>query len=240
MNHEEKFTKLGKISKLYLFFLKKLVVFKFLFRKLNWVLIYGPPRTGTTLLSEIASFESKFMIVDIGLQLMRVFPENSKWPSSSRSSLYNLVYLNLLKNSHEGTWFCLNRFNRPYDFVLKQAALRIKDYNYLVKIFGPPSKIYFCIREPSAYRISHLKKFSQPSHIEDDYLRSLKAYEKIGGTVVDYSCGYSLEDYEIIMFGQRKSLPLEVSHKHYKLKESNLTRVYENFKTKNFDFFASP
>lgn len=240
MNIKDKFTELGRLDKLYLFILKKFIILKFLFGKLNWILIYGPPRTGTTLLSEIAAYESKFMIVDVGLQLMRVYPENSKWQPAIRNRLYNFIYLNLLSNSHEGTWFCYNRFKRPYDFVLKQAALRIEDYNYLVKLFGAPKKTYFCVREPSAYSTSHLKKFSKPSYINDDYLRSLIAYEKIGGTVVDYSCTFSLEDYENIIFGKKKSLPIKVAHKNYQLKKSNLTHEYKNFKKKNIDFFASP
>ena len=216
MNNKYKFTELGRLDKSYLFILKKFVIFKFIFRKLNWILIYGPPRTGTTLLSEIAAFESKFMIVDVGLQLMRVYPENSKWPLAIRNRLYNFIYLNLLSNSHEGTWFCHNRFSRPYDFVLKQAALRIEDYNYLVKMFGAPKKTYFCVREPSAYSSSHLKKFSKPSYIKDDYLRSLIAYDKIGGTIVDYSCSFSLEDYENIVFGKknlfRSKLPIKITN----------------------------
>lgn len=231
--NQKPFSKLNLLNKTLRSCYKIQVFFKFLIDNVNWVLVYGPPRTGTSLLSRLLSFNSKFMIVDVGLHLVRKYPKASNWDSRLALKYYNKTYLNLLFQSHEGTWFYKKPFSRPIDLVIKQAALRVNDYELLCQFFGAPQRKIFCIREPSSYCISHLKKFNKPENVHNDYERAIAAYDKIGGEIVDYSSSLDLHAYEKILFGKVQNIPIKLKYKEYLQSESSLKPLYDEFKRKN-------
>jgi hypothetical protein len=214
------------------------VFYKFLINNVNWVLVYGPPRTGTSLLSRLLSFNSKFMIVDVGLHFARKYPKAANWDPKLALKYYHKTYLNLLYHSHEGTWFYKKPFTRPIDIVIKQAALRVEDYELLCQFFGPPKRKIFCIREPSSYCSSHLKKFNKPNNVYEDYERAIDAYNKIGGEIVDYSSSLDLYSYEKILFGKILGIPTTLKYKVYPNSESSLKPIYDEFKRKNKSFIS--
>ena len=61
------FADLNILRKSLRFLYKTNTLRKFFFSRINWVLIYGPPRTGTSLLARLLSYQSKSMFVDVGL-----------------------------------------------------------------------------------------------------------------------------------------------------------------------------
>jgi hypothetical protein len=237
--NQNPFLSLSFASKVLRSIYKLQVGFKFLINNINWVLVYGPPRTGTSLLSRLLSYNSKFMIDDVGLHLIRKYPEAANWSSELSLRYYENTYFNLLCQSHEGTWFYKKPFLRPIDIVIKQASLQEKDYKLLCSFFGSPRKKYFCIREPSGYCSSHLKKFDQPNNVIEDYERAIVAYDKIGGEIIDYSSSLDLHTYEKILFGKILGIPTKLKYKEHPISESSLMPLYDEFKRKNKSFISS-
>lgn len=233
------FTDLNYSKRLLRSILKAKVITKFFFSKINWVLVYGPPRTGTSLLARLLSYQSKFLIVDVGLHFARKYPENVNWDERLSLSYYEKIYFNLLVNSHEGSWFNCKSFSRPIDLVIKQAALRPEDYYLLCHVFGLPSRKLFCIREPSSYSQSHKQKFNQPDNIDNDYLFSLKTYDMIGGEIIDYNSNLDLPTYENILFGRKVNIPTSLNFNRHKKVETKLEVKYIEFKRKNISYFAT-
>jgi len=233
------FTDLSYSKRILRSVLKAKVITKFLIGNINWVLVYGPPRTGTSLLARLLSYQSKFLFVDVGLHFARKYPESSNWDKRLSLSYYEKIYFNLLVNAHEGSWFYQKSFSRPIDLVIKQAALRPADYHLLCHAFGLPTRKLFCIREPSSYSLSHKKKFNQPDNIEDDYLFSLKTYEEIGGQIIEYSPNLDLPTYENILFGKKVNIPTSLNFNRHEKVETELEIQYDEFKRKNIASFAT-
>jgi hypothetical protein len=218
---------------------KAKVITNFLIGNIDWVLVYGPPRTGTSLLARLLSYQSKFLFVDVGLHFARKYPESANWDERLSLTYYEKIYFNLLVNAHEGAWFHYKSFSRPIDLVIKQAALRPADYHLLCHAFGLPSRKIFCIREPSSYYQSHKKKFNQPDNIVDDYLFSLKTYEEIGGEIIEYSSRLDLPTYENILFSKKVNIPSSLNFNNHIKVETELESQYNEFKRKNIAAFAT-
>lgn len=79
-------------------------------------------------------------------------------------------------------------WGRGLEFVFKQAKCSRTTYDYLVDMFGPPSRSLFCMREPAGYMASAEKKFDQVTRerLQAAYLRSFDLFEQIGGDVFEY------------------------------------------------------
>ena len=233
------FADLNILKKSLRFLYKTNTLRKFFFGRINWVLIYGPPRTGTSLLARLFSYQSKSMFVDVGLHFARKYPESAKWNQKLSRKYYLDIYFNLLINAHEGAWFHKKCFSRPIDLVVKEAALRVDDYYLLCDAFGFPSRKIFCIREPSSYSSSHAKKFERPDNINNDYLNALNAYDEIGGEIFEYNSEVSLATYENILFGKELGIPTELNFKKHKKSLTGLEDYYDDFKRKNYSSFTT-
>ena len=234
--NQNPFLRLNFASKILRSIYKVQVGFKFLINNVNWVLVYGPPRTGTSLLSRLLSYRSKFMIDDVGLHLIRKYPEAARWSSELAMRYYENTYFNLCQSQR---YLVLPKtISKPIDIVIKQASLQEKDYELLCNFLGSPREKYFCIREPSSYCSSHLKKFDQPNNVIEDYERAIDAYDKIGGQIVDYSSSLDLHAYEKILFGVILGIPTKLKYKDHPISESSLP-LYHEFKRKNKSFISS-
>ena len=174
------------------------------------MLVYGPPRTGTSLLARLLSYQSKFLIVDVGLHFARKYPENVNWDERLSLSYYEKIYFNLLVNSHEGSCFTVKAFLGLSTLSLSKLLFVPKIIICFVMHLDCLLENFFA-SEPSSYSQSHKKKFNQPDNIDDDYLFSLKTYEMIGGEIIDYNSDLDLPTYE------KYSLRQEGKHSYFTL-----------------------
>lgn len=77
---------------------------------------------------------------------------------------------------------------RRADLLYKQAGLSEHEYDKLVRMFGPPQKTIFCVREPEGYIASAVNKFPhfQLDELQSMYCRMFEEYKKIGGAILNY------------------------------------------------------
>jgi len=203
--------------------------------KLNWVLVYGPPRTGTSLLARLLSYRSKFCVVDVGLNSLTKFPPKKlKYIKFNKQKFHYETLLNLFISSHQGPWFSQNKFDRPIDLVVKQAALTPEAYEMLIKAYGNPSRMIFCIREPNAYYYSHLNKFRKVDNIVSDYLNSINLYQNIRGDIFEYKNSNTIDNYNYFLFKKNIKTPHNLIYKvnHMKQPTDELTDIFSSFKGK--------
>ena len=73
-------------------------------------------------------------------------------------------------------------------------------------MWGPPARTIFCVREPSGYLASAVKKFPDVDlqAFRDEYVADIAAFEVIGGEPFVYHPGLTTEDY------RRFLAPLEI------------------------------
>jgi len=97
---------------------------------------------------------------------------------------------NILDNAYTGDGVQL-------DLIYKQAALLPKEYQTLIKMWGPPDRVIFCLRDPAGYMASATKKFAHGSveRLQEVYLASASSYLKIRGEIFEYTPELSLSDY---------------------------------------------
>lgn len=162
-------------------------------KHLRWYLVYGPPRTGTTLMMRLASLCARFHIGDWGLNaLLNLGPEYD-YIRLDRARLLQDISDNLLDNAYPGE-------GTSIDLVVKQAGLNEAAYKALVQMWGPPTRKIFCIREPAAYLASAKKHFSGPyAHpiyrLQSLYLEAFSQFERIGGDIFAYGPHVTKEQY---------------------------------------------
>jgi hypothetical protein len=162
-------------------------------QKLNWWLVYGPPRCGTTYMVKLIENCSQKMVSDWGLGQLLIglnSVPNYNYIKFDQEKAFVDVSNNILKNAWTGKGNQLN-------LVFKQAGLTSAEYQILKKLWGTPKRIIFCLRDPSTYMASAQKKFpfSSKEKLQKGYCDSIKSYEKIGGYIFEYKPSLNLEDY---------------------------------------------
>jgi hypothetical protein len=97
---------------------------------------------------------------------------------------------NILDNAYRGDGVQL-------DLVYKQATLGPNQYQVFVKMWGPPARTIFCIREPAAYIASAVRKFINDSveYLQQLYIKSVDSYPQIKGDIFEYTPQLSVSDY---------------------------------------------
>lgn len=87
---------------------------------------------------------------------------------------------NIYENARKG-------WGQQIDMIYKQANSSIKEYRFLVSMFGPPARSLFCMRAPGGYMASAIKKFGDhPARLRDTYIKSFALYEETGGDILHY------------------------------------------------------
>jgi hypothetical protein len=166
---------------------------------LRWWLVYGPPRAGTTYVHRMVKACSTLHVSDWGLApVLNPIPEWLRYFSAKDfdyirfdyERFLNDISSNILDNAYTGNGVQL-------DLVYKQATLGPGEYETLVRMWGPPERAIFCIREPAGYIASARKKFIYDSveRLQRVYVDSIDSYRHIRGDIFDYTPELTVSDY---------------------------------------------
>ena len=167
--------------------------------ELKWWLVYGPPRCGTSYMMRLVKACSTLYVSDWSLgAFLRPIPG---WIDFKSLPVHDYIAFdyerflkdisrNILDNAYAGDGDQLH-------LIYKQAALHPEEYQVFVRMWGPPERAIFCLREPSGYVASAGKKFSHApvEWLQKVYLESLDSYLHIKGDVFEYAPELSLSDY---------------------------------------------
>jgi hypothetical protein len=167
--------------------------------KLRWCLVYGPPRSGTSYMLRIVSTCSTLYVSDWGLApILDPVPDWLKIRSSSDFDYIRFDYERFLENISN------NILDNAYlgegnqlDLVYKQATLGLNQYQVFARMWGPPARTIFCLREPTGYIASAVGKFIYDSveRLQEVYIASINSYLQIGGDIFEYTPDLSVSDY---------------------------------------------
>ena len=213
--------------------------------RIRWWLVYGPPRTGTSYITNLISSRSKLFIQDWGLRRILSLPPNLNYIKFDGDRFLRDVSNNILDNAYmhlqkQEILESIFKKTKYIDLVFKQAGLDSETYNILVKMWGKPERKIFCFREPAGYISSAKKQFSQLtlSENQERYIHFLNTYEKIGGDIIEYTSKLKITDYTLFL----KPLDIDMNSVQefiYKGKyeqedvTEEMSLAYQNFKEKN-------
>ncbi len=199
---------------------------------LKWIYVYGPPRTGSTYLLRQIRNKAIHSVSDWGLgMILQPFAQMPGGIDKSRF-LQDLAE-NLLRRSRK-------RETGEIDLVLKAANSNLEEFECYLKMFGPPQRIFFTIREPAGYMSSASKKFPDKKidFLQASYLRMLALYPSIGGDVLNYSENLCPADYRRLLlplnFEEDEIEPFEYRGTRTEhLVHGEMRSAYEEFLQKN-------
>jgi hypothetical protein len=167
--------------------------------ELKWWLVHGAYRTGSSYLVRLIKTCARLYINDWGL--MPILAPIPGWLELKTDPARDFVTFdherflrdisnNILDNAYAGD-------GNQLDLVYKQVVLHPHEYQALVKMWGPPERIIFCLREPAGYMASATKKFAQAvlEAVQQGYIDAINYYALIGGDVFEYTPELSVEDY---------------------------------------------
>ncbi len=167
--------------------------------ELRWWLVYGPPRSGTSYVMRLIKTCSRLYVSDWGLGMFLAHIPD--WLQFSSHPLHDYIAFdpdrllhdissNILDNAYAGD-------GDQLDLIYKQAGMRPRVIQTLGRMWGPPERVIFCLREPAGYMASAAKKFAQGSRDrwQSLYLHSINSYPTVGGEVLEYTSELSLADY---------------------------------------------
>lgn len=161
-------------------------------RPLRWWLVWGPVRSGTTLMGNLAASHARWAVSDWGLHSALTPPHVDPMPPSYDVNRPRRALLAEVLAS------CETGNPGPLDLVYKQANLPDDEHAALLELLGPPERSVFCLRDPAGFMRSAARKFSHLSHQElqeGNYLASIERYERLGGEVFLYHPDVSGADY---------------------------------------------
>jgi hypothetical protein len=168
-------------------------------RRLDWWLVYGPVRSGTSYMMHLLGENARLRIGDWGLRHGLGLPPDFPHVRFDRERARADLSRNVLTNAPRGG-------GKAIDLVYKSAQLRPDEYDALVEMWGPPARRIFCVREPSGYLASAVRKFPDVDiqSFRDEYVDDMATYDVLGGDLFVYHPGLTQEDY------RRFLAPLEV------------------------------
>lgn len=168
-------------------------------RQLDWWLVYGPVRSGTSYMMHLLGENARLRIGDWGLRHGLGLPPDFPHVRFDRDRARADLSRNVLTNAPRGG-------GKAIDLVYKSAQLRPDEYAALVEMWGPPARKIFCVREPSGYLASAVRKFPDVDvrSFRDEYVDDMTTYEQLGGDLFVYHPGLTQADYRAFL------APLEV------------------------------
>ena len=202
-------------------------------KKYRWWLVYGLPRTGTSLMTTLIATNSKKAIYDWCLRdVLKPLESHPHIPPFFRVEFLKSLSENILKST-------ISTGGDILDFVFKQAGLTAEEYSALVEMWGEPERKIYCLREPSGFIASTIKKFDnlQLEKMKKRYVEHLeRVYDKIGGDIFEYKPDLTIEDYMEFL----RPLVIEnqikfnyTGSKDDKNVTKEMTKAYEDFKERN-------
>lgn len=167
--------------------------------QLRWWLVYGPPRGGTSYMMRLVKSCSRLVVSDWTLApLLAPIPRWLEFRSAPARDYIAFdghrflrdISSNILENADAGD-------GHQLDLVYKQAGLRAKEYQALVKLWGPPERAILCLREPAGYIASATKKFvgNTIENLQRLYVDSVISYLEIKGDLFEYTPDLTVSDY---------------------------------------------
>jgi hypothetical protein len=167
--------------------------------ELRWWLVYGPPRSGTSYMMRLIKTCSRLYVSDWGLgTILERIPDWLQFRSHpvhdyitfDPDRLLQGISSNILDNAYAGD-------GDQLDLVYKQAGMPPREVQTLSRMWGPPERIIFCLREPAGYMASSAKKFARGSRErrQEVYVHSADSYLEVGGEVFEYTPELELSDY---------------------------------------------
>lgn len=163
-------------------------------KRLNWWLIYGSTRSGTTYMTRQVEKCAALVVGDWGLAAILGPLPDYDYIRFDYSRFLRDVSRNILRNARGGG-------GRQLDLVFKQAGLSPGEYNALIAMWGPPARTIFCLREPAGYVASARRKFTQVEigEVQRSYVEAIDRFLEIGGEVFEYAPGRTSADYEAFL-----------------------------------------
>ena len=168
-------------------------------RQLDWWLVYGPVRSGTTFMMDVIAANARLRIGDWGLRHGLGLPPDLPHVRFDRARARADFSRNVLAHAPAGG-------GRALDLVYKSAQLRPDELEALIEMWGAPRRRIFCLRDPSGYLASACRKFPDVDvqAFRDEYLDDIATFETVGGDPFVYHQGLTTEDYRHFL------APLEV------------------------------
>lgn len=159
-------------------------------RSLAWWLVYGPVRSGTTFMMQSIAASARLQVGDWGLRPALGLPPDLPHIHFDRARARADVSRNVLRTATLGG-------GRALDLVFKCAQLRLDEHAALVEMWGVPERTIFCLREPSGYLASAVRKFPDVpiEAFRVEYLRDLEVFGELGGDLFDYTPDLTTGDY---------------------------------------------
>ncbi len=163
---------------------------------INWWLIHGHARSGTSYLTRMIARCARRRIGDWGLRpILIALTTNSYGRFDKRRALADFCF-NLLESSLAGG------AGTQLELVFKQAALMRDEFDSLVQMWGEPARIIYCFRDPAGTINSHLKKF--PHHlletVQARYVAQVNRFKPIGGELFEYHEHLTMDDYRHFLY----------------------------------------
>jgi hypothetical protein len=160
--------------------------------ELRWWLVYGPVRSGTTLMSDLTRTHTRYLVSDWGLH-HALTPPLSRTPHGYDAIRPQRALLAEVLSA------CRTGSSGPLDLMYKQANLRQPELATLTALIGPPERSILCLRDPAGFMASATRKFPDVPHDElreFNYLGTLKAWEEMGGEIFLYHPDVTGQDYQ--------------------------------------------
>ena len=203
-------------------------------KKLHWVYIYGPPRTGSTYLLRQFRKKAIHSVSDWGLGMI-LKPFVYMPGGIDKNRLLKDLSENLLHRSRKNK-------TGEIELVLKAANANFEEYQCYNQMFGLPARTIFTVREPSGYMSSARKKFPEESiaFLQKSYLKMLVLYSRIGGEIIDYNSTLDQEFYRKFLlplkykYGELESFEFKGKKADHLVKEKMIV-AYRKFIQKNRD-----
>lgn len=168
-------------------------------RQLDWWLVYGPVRSGTSYMMHLIGQHARLRVGDWGLRHALGLPPELPHVAFDRDRARADVSRNVLTTAPAGG-------GRAIDLVYKSTQLRPDELDALVEMWGTPSRMICCLRDPSGYLASAVRKFPDVDvdAFRREYLADIATYEVLGGDLFVYGPQCTTQAY------RRFLAPLEV------------------------------
>jgi len=184
-------------------------------KTLDWWCIYGISNTDAAYLARLAGSHARLCSTD--LQLGEFLGGMETWREVRASPQHEHIEFDFKRLTSEVSRNILDHANAgegtQLDLVYKQAMLRPREYKALVGMWGKPSRLLFCLREPGSYMAAASNTSDQDlAGLENHYLQSLEFYLKIGGDVVEYDHARSPEAFRKLLAPLKLATELPATH----------------------------
>lgn len=193
--------------------------------RLRWWLVYGPVRTGTSLMLRTVASRSRLYVSDWCLGNMLQLSADYDYVRFDRARALTDISRNVLRNAYAGG-------GRQLDLAFKQANLRAHEYESLVRMWGEPERVIFCFREPAGYIASAMKKFPAVTvgGLQNIYVAAMKTFGSVGGEAFEYHEGLVGDDYRRFLPSLRlREGAVKFRYKGVRLEEYTTEAMWEAY-----------